>query len=426
MTKNTVIIALLLAAITSFFYACTEDSDVGVGVLPEDALLEHLITDTFTLYTYTEKIDTVSGSGVGKLLLGKMTDPVFGITEASAAVQITLGTFNNFNDSLVADSVYLNLSYRDDGQRAYGDSTVYQTVNVYRMRENIKYDTIYNSNLDPNDFHQGELLGTADFRTDANPDSILRIRLDDSWGDFFIHPENPELFEYGDDFRELFNGFVLQTEAGNENASVVSLSLNSYSEMIVYYHWPSDPDSAREAGYPITQYCGRINMFTHDYTGTPVEDALNNTSNSEYVFVQGMGGLRMRLEMPFIEKLNELGTVAVYKAELLVETADDEGFLEDQYPSVPAMIVTGINEDGSYYALPEYSAESGYQSENLSELRQYRFDLAGYIQKVLQGAWPNNGLYIYGAADSQNFYRAVLRGAENQSPIRLIITYSIL
>lgn len=421
--RHTLISVLILTVLS--FFACNKDSDIGLGLLPEDSQLKHLTTDTISLETITKKMDTIAGSRVSKLLIGKYTDPVFGVSEAATAVQITLGDYRNFSDTLMADSVYLNLSYNNTDLRAYGDSTVLQTVNVYRMRKNLKYDSIYYTNTEPESLHNGELMGSTSFKTDGNPDSILRIKLDNSWADFFMHAEDSAVYEFGEDFRNYFNGFVLTTD-DNPNASIVSLTLNTESRMKVYYHHPSDPDSAREANFPINEFCARLNMFSHDYTGTPAETAMGNDEEQTFAYLQGMNGLITHIKTPFLENMREAGNIAIFKAELIAETAEENVSLHNSYPRVPRLTATGANEDGSFFALPEYSAEAGYQSIGISETGQYRFNITSYTQKIISGTWENNGLYIYPASSSQSFYRSVINGAKNDKPIKLIITYSEL
>lgn len=417
-------ISVLFLTVLSFF-ACNKDSDIGIGLLPEDSQISHLTTDTISLETITKKMDTIAGSRVGKLLIGKYNDPIFGISQAASAVQITLGDYRNFSDTLIADSVYLNLSYNNTGLRAYGDTTVSQTVNVYRMRKNLQYDSVYYTNTDPASLHNGELMGSTSFKTDNNPDSILRIKLDNSWADFFMHAEDSSVYEYGEDFRNYFNGFVLTTDDGPD-ASVVSLTLNTESRLKVFYHNPSDPDSAREAHFPINEFCARLNMFSHDYTGTPAETAMQNSEEQTFAYIQGMNGLITHIKTPFLENMREAGNIAIFKAELIAETAEENVSMHNSYPRVPRLTATGANEDGSFFALPEYSAESGYQSISMTETGQYRFNITAYTQKIISGTWENNGLYIYPASSSQSFYRSVINGAANDSPIKLIITYSVL
>ncbi len=425
MTKNKIFIGLLFTAIISFF-SCVDKSNVGMGVLPEDALLKHTVSDTITLKTYTVLPTKMGGSGISHLLLGKITDPVFGVTEASTAVQVTVGTFKNFSDSLIADSVYLNLAYNNGGLSSYGDSMVTQTVAVYRMRKNILSDSIYYSNRNPSELHNNELLGTATLCSGTSTDSIFRIKLNDDLADFFLHPEDPDVYKYGDDFRAFFNGFVLQTEQENRDAAIVSFTLNKNSAMKVYYHWESDADSAREVVFPITKYCGRLNMFGHEYTNASVRPFIDDENANEYSFIQGMNGLQMKIELPFIKDLKKLGNVAIYKAEIVLEPANNENFGEENYPSSPSLIITSKDENGEYLAIPEYASENIYRGVELSEANQYRFDIGSYIYKVLNNTWKNEGLYVYGASDSQNFHRSVICGSAHENRAKLIITYSIL
>ncbi|MEA2043338.1 MAG: DUF4270 family protein [Bacteroidota bacterium] len=426
MYKTKSLFVLLFFSLTIIF-SCNEKSDVGLSVIPKNRQLNLQITDTFTLNSYSQLMDSVSGSGGSKLLIGNYTDPIFGNTQAHSAVQFTKSGTSYLHDSIPADSVYIYLSYTEDEPRAYGDSTIEQTINVYRLTENLQHDSSYNATKPVGELHDNELMGSVTVSTAYNPDSLIRIKLDDSWADYLTKAEDSTVYEYGEDFRAYFNGVVLTT-AGGADASIISLNLNSESLLKVYYHHESDADSAREALFPIDSYCARLNMFEHDYSGTPAQNQLQNPEShgDSLVYIQGMNGLRLKVDIPHLTQLIPEGNIAVHRAEIVLETAPEEQSGESIYPASPHMLISAVGPDGEYLLLQDYLNESGYGNVAYNDINQYRFDVAFYIQQILRGTATNNGFYIFTSAGSQKFYRTVIKGPQHSSPLRLILTYSHL
>ena len=140
--KNIVIasVSLLVLLIVG---ACNKSSQLGANLFDGNNL-NLSFTDTTTVVAQTENPDPVLAVSVignqvltnfTKLPLGKMLDPVFGLTEAR--IYANLGYPNATAPALdgaatyILDSVMFVLSY--NGADAYGDTTQKQSISLYRL-----------------------------------------------------------------------------------------------------------------------------------------------------------------------------------------------------------------------------------------------------------------------------------------------------
>ena len=140
--KNIVIasVSLLVLLIVG---ACNKSSQLGANLFDGNNL-NLSFTDTTTVIAQTENPDSVlavsvTGNQVAtnftKLPLGKMLDPVFGLTEAR--IYANLGYPNATAPALdgaatyILDSVMFVLSY--NGADSYGDTTQKQSISLYRL-----------------------------------------------------------------------------------------------------------------------------------------------------------------------------------------------------------------------------------------------------------------------------------------------------
>ena len=139
-----------------------------------------------------------------------------------------------------------------------------------------------------------------------------------------------------------------------------------------------------------------------------------------------MAGLRMKVELPFLKELNQLGVVAINKAELVVPI-DETVVTPYSYPS--SLQITGINEDGGPVFLVDFFEGSDYFGGTYdSENQQYVFNIARHIQSILNAPEETDyGLYISNSGNAVNGRRAVFHGTDHPDrPLKLRMTYTII
>lgn len=138
--------------------------------------------------------------------------------------------------------------------------------------------------------------------------------------------------------------------------------------------------------------------------------------------MQAMSGLKSKIKLPFLDSLSVLGPIAINKAEIIfkVEPFDAKFVPNPQlvlYKDSLGLKYTpdvsqNSNFDGNYYG-------GVYDETN----KQYRFNIARYVQLVIDRKIKDNGLYVSTFSDGISANRVQLQGGKN---IQFNLTYTKL
>ena len=425
--KNT-LFYFIAALILILSFSCNEITDVGYDILPDKDKLNLKVTDTLTIDVHTYLMDTIAVDKVPSVLLGQYSDPYTGTSNAGFVMQFTMAGYPVFSDSLIADSVVLTLPYTSASQKSYGDTTAQQLIAVYELTKALRVDTSYYSTLNPAELHAGELLGTHTFTPFPATDTIngkvnrMHITLSAELAEKFLRADG-NVFASGDNFRDFFKGVYVKSVEGD---AIVKYDVNENTLLTVCYHYPSSDTTARYwEATANSNHCARFNLFEHDYSQTSFYDKLNddNMPEDSVAYIQAMGGLRLKVNIPYIDELSKLGNISIYRAELIIKAVPKEYSLEWSYPAIDNLIITGVGTDSEYFLLPEYISDNQYLAVSYSDDNEYHFDIGYHVKNIIDGVIENNGFYIFSSAGSFNLGRSIVTTGSNSDNIKLVVTY---
>lgn len=140
-----------------------------------------------------------------------------------------------------------------------------------------------------------------------------------------------------------------------------------------------------------------------------------------------MGGIKTKIETPFIENLKELGPIAINKAELIINV--EPGTATSLLPANNELNLYAIDSAGDIQTMPDLTRSSALFGGSLNN-SQYRYNIAQYLQQILFEKRKNYGMFlrvrIPVAYQTPN--RVVLVGGDPSLPLRmkLQITYTKL
>lgn len=408
---------------------CNNDPDeIGADILPP--------SDDFSVsYDSTEHIEVTTHFGDSLRtnlkpfqLIGSYVHPFFGFSKAEIITQLEApGLIPEFDPGDVVDSAFLNLYYNDH----FGDDMAVHQVSVYEFTEILEYDTSYYSGYNPEGKYLPEVVGTGSAYTN---DTLLRIRITDMELLERLMSAEDTVYKDPDMFIDMIRGFYLKVEDQTDGGSILYANLNDdLSVLKVHYR---NVEDTLVFNFTMGWYYGiDINLFSHDYTGYPIEQYLNDGSdNDSLVFIQGMGGLNSYLRFPQLESWRDsvdlYGSIAINSADLVVIPENKPvGYLtEEEYPV--GLNLYRINEENQYdyvydYLIDENSFGGGYNSDD----NEYRFSIKSQIQSYINGDIENNVPFLISAGNSANSLSyVILRGASHSSSsrIRLEIVYTKL
>ena len=443
---------ILSLGVSISFTSCNESSVVGLDVQPSNDLLNVGFEDTTSINTRTVKGDSLITDETlissGNVLIGKYIDPVFGTSIASIYTQLRLPTnivATSFGTAPVCDSIIISLIYEGT---AYGKKDKkLQKLNVYQLSESMSTASTYYSNSTLSKFSTD--LTAADGyvfqpRTGSSTsDSVtvlgvklkpqLRVPLDNAFGQLLLNNQGTGNIATNTDFQNFFKGVYITTENTSTlpgEGNILHFKFGE-SKVTLYYH-NSTTDSLK---YDFNLgSVARFNHFEHDYAGAS-SDLTNQFSTpsqtqNNTVYVQSMAGAKTKIEFPHLMNWLKNGMIAVNKAELVISVDTTVStYMIDTFAAPAALILFGINDDGTTYAIPDAFEGATYFGGTLnSGTVQYRFNIARYIQQVLDGDRNNNGLYILASNGAVYGNRAVISGGQSTSarPMKLNITYTKL
>lgn len=435
MLKNKSLNFIFFTILGILALACKKEPDlIGLDLLPAGDRLSIDFTDTSGLVAYTVREDSLRTDELSLNLLGSISDPVFGVTNASIFTEYSLSKSNiSFGDNPVADSLVLTLTYKG----VYGDSMAQHTVRVYELADTLYYDGAYYSN---NDTVQvlPELIGQATFVPNfEEADSVdgefvsphLRIMLSQEFANRLLSADSATLAN-NENFQNVFKGLYLSpqpvTTPGTGSIIYFNL-LDAVSRLKLYYHNDSDTTSIE---FPIGSYSARFTHFDHGgYAGaSPLltqQLSGDTTSGSQRLFIQAMAGTKVKVRIPNLKSLAATKRIAVNEALLIVRIADTSGVY-----AIPGQIaVREITSTGTLVALPDEEDEgSTFVDGTASSGTEYHFRITRYIQnRLLNPDEPDYGLMLIAVGSSLNSNRVILYGPGAEgNQMKLQIYYTLV
>ncbi|MBI1289023.1 MAG: DUF4270 family protein [Flavobacteriales bacterium] len=427
--KGSGVVLFLLAVLA--FAACKDPENIGLDVLPAGEQMPIAWIDTFTLEARTVYYDSVPTSSASYFLVGDFGDPIFGSVRSSVFFKYAPTQTDYDFSSAQEDSIFLNLTYAG----YYGNADKLKGIMTFGVFElvNDLGDSTYYSTSNPT---LGDQIGEITFRPDlyskiiASGDTLapgLRIRLDNSFAHRILYESNTSSSEA---FWETFKGLAVKPVAASMPGfgSILYFDMTDRgSRLELYYH---NSDNSRDSVIcTITSGngSGLHSRFEHDYS-TEITSAISGTTvaGATNVYTQSMAGLRFKVRFPFIRELNNLGVIAINKAELVIPVDTD---VDTDYDLPTTLSANGIKGGDTATYLIDYFEGPEYYGGILDETNnEYVFNVARYVQGLLNSPTQTDyGLFITNLGNAVNARRGVYNGpAHPDRPMKLRITYTII
>ncbi|MBN1252507.1 MAG: DUF4270 family protein [Bacteroidales bacterium] len=409
----------IILLITAFFFACNDATDIGLGLIPDNELINLSTNDTIEIEAFTYNVDSVVTSAGIYAFIGSYIDPIFGSVQSSFVTQTQIGLATSFGTTPIVDSVKLFLRYKSDEPIYYGNNINTHSLLVYEISNNLTNDTIYYSNFDQNLITKKyEIANTSYSYASKDNDSILAISIDNDYGERIISSSTTWT---DTTFNDYFRGIWIKSADTPEDAAISIFDISSTdTKLTIFYHNTTDTTSY---DFIIGTSCFRTNLFSVNHSSGNLLTDLNNPESQQdtVIYIQGFNGLKSKILTPGLDELKEKGNWAVNRAELVFTAADESYTYESLYPAPAKISIFGINDEGLMTYLDEFYTSDTYSGVTYSD-NKYRVDLSHSIQQILSGEKENNGFYIMVNNANENPSRIVIGGPDNSNRIKLILT----
>lgn len=431
MLKKRNIYLYLLFLFIIILQGCEKEfSPIGLNTQPPEdkIIIKYDTTELILSYTFFHDSVRSDEQVMSNNLLGCYVDPVFGTAKADIITQIRLPFSDvSFGDDIQADSAVLYLKKTDYyGTSYYIDNIkVFQISNSFSATDTICYDSAYYSNFNVENYYDP----SADLVVATHRDSnILAIKLSPDFTNYLISADSTDL-EDNDSFLKYMQGFYIESKRVYSGGTIDVFDLLSLSSGLTLYYRDSvssGPDriDTLEFDFTINNNCVRINKFDFDYSNTSFYSTMDDTTiQDSVVFLQSMGGVRVKIHLPEIFHWND-SSIAVNKAELVLPVENNDLTI-NEYTPPDKLSLYALTSDDMYETLADASDAEYFDGNYHSDTKTYRFNIARYLQQLINGEKENYGMVLRSPYMSKS-HRVVLTSGNNSERMRLYIIYTHL
>lgn len=427
---------ILIAFISLLISSCTKEiSPIGLKLLDPIDLLSMGYTDTVTIKAYTIPDDSVYTSTLKYAQIGSMYDPIFGRTTATFFSEAIITTARvRFGTNPVFDSAFLYLPYSG----SYGDTLSNMTLHVYQLTESI-LDSVHAYSNKTVSYDVNKPLGEITFQPRPNDSSyyegekhipMLRIPINSTFGNYILAADTNSLNTISA-FVTYFKGISIVAEPQNTKGkgSILSFDLstvNSYIKM--YYRNTEDTTSVI---FEVSTACSHFQNYDHYGYGEAIpmlkQQLDGNISlGQQFLFAQGLGGIKIKIEFPYLTKSFDPKKTVINDAQLILGNAS----VSDVFKNPSSLTLREVGEKGTTNPqnIVDEDEGSGYfDGSYYTSTNSYRFRISRYIQQLLTGEVNNNGIHLLIPSSGANASRLVLNGTSSpQSDLKLYLRFTKL
>ncbi len=440
--------AWIFAALFVVFTACNKPSLVGADLLTQDQS-KIKFTDTVSIEATTVRNDSVkvfdpnpAVNSFSSYLCGKFKDPIFGLVEATPFVQFRLSSLSpNFRQSVI-DSVVLRIAY--DSLSQYGNISSPQTIQVYRVNQDMSNQVPYYSNksftFDPTpigkleNFIPQPKLRVSIFGLKADSlgsGNFLTVRLDNSYGTEILNSDSMTLAT-NDNFVKKFKGFALKMSDPKEG--LVSFNLSSNLSIVQIYYKQDTTHTDYYLNLP--QISGlsstRFVNLQHTFSDEVAASFDNKSAGDQFLYLQGMGGPNVKVSLPNIKNFGS--NIIVNKAELELSVIYKPGDNQLLYTPID-ILITAYDKDGTGILNVTRDVQLGGLGLGAVRtidmgggvtVKKYKMNLSEHVQRMMRGAVPGS-IVLTAYAKSEIAKHTVICGPKHPMyPMKLNLTYTEL
>jgi len=425
-------------------YSCKKDPyQVGINLLPPSDTLNIRTSDTASFVAYTVLQDSIRTDETTLSMLGSLMDPVFGSTTAGFYMQYRLSAeAPDFGTNPGLDSIVLMIPFGS----IYGDTNAIQTLKVYEISQGFNIDSSYYSNHSVQTY--GVPLANYSFRP-KRYDSLtiggvktaphIRINLNkftNYFGNKILNAPATSL-STSENFLTFMKGLYIESSRAAYGGALLSFDPTSLlSKIVLYFH--NATDTARHFDIIGNSLCGRFNHFDHNnYLNAAPELRQqvvqhDTTLGKNNLYVQGLGGVRVRIRLPFLKTFGKSGKIAINSATLTIKNSETDTSLQ---PPVKLILVI-VDTAGHVAFLVDETEGTSYAGGYYNRVaRTYQFRITRHMQQVVDGKIKNYDMFLMANDPSANVLvpnRVMLTGTNPQLPslsadrIKLQVIYTKL
>ncbi len=388
-TKRYLLLLISLFILTS----CVDnDRSMGEDFLTEDYLLSVKIK-TFDLPVTNKVSDSVQSVNSRSMLVGNLTDPVFGtVTSNAASFIIPYSDSTNFGVEPKLISAYLSLSIDSTYVLNRNQEGIHQRLNIYKLISEMDTCDGFNNSVTPAKYDPVPI-------TKGQPviyqSGSIRIDLTDEFGKELLSTK-PEEFEDFNLFLEKFPGLFITMDPPSGTQEGGRLNYINLGSSTIYVNYTmNDPERKIENLDTTEAFAfGYYTAFNNFSTSSQHLESDNDTST--VLYVESLSGIKPHIDAITLKKMLDewvvaegLGdnTVVLSRAELIFPyemPSEYEKFDKEHPEYLYAFTNTPWATDSLRYYEPIKDVNYNKNRGKIDRAHmQYSMDVTSHIQDFL-------------------------------------------
>ncbi|MDL2262030.1 DUF4270 domain-containing protein [Bacteroidales bacterium OttesenSCG-928-I21] len=419
-TYSIFIVLMLLGVIQS---ACDkeDESSIGMSIIPGDDKIE-LKCDTINVSLFTEKNNKIVTDDKTLAPVGSYFDPIFGFSKASFVSQFKLPTNNvNFTNVQEINDISLHLKLYS----SYGDSLSPQTVRIYRLNTDIDETQTYYSDYQIN-VNEHELLTETTLQLNPLDTSrIVKLSLPEELAIDFVNPNNSSHFVNDTIFRKFFKGLYIEPVSVDSDGGIFSFAMMDAGTKVVMTY-----NDSLNFEFKTDSKVAVLKMFEHNYSSaSPELNAVleNPSEQANYAYIQGLGGIKIKMNFPELERFMQMENVSINRAQLRLNVEIDDQEKTYLTPPKLAIIRKSTTSDDMVYITDYITNSKAFNGVYDEATQTYIFNISLNIQEIIDGYINNYDFYIqpHSSRNQATPHRAIINAdTRDEKGPKLEIYYS--
>ncbi len=400
---NKILVLSLLVSL--IFFSCTDSNVIGLEVQPSsENIIINDISSPYWQSSQNQLEDSLRTDEPLNLLLGEITDPVFGYSKGEFITQILL-TQNNISlgTNPQVDSVVLCYNYSG----YYGDLENFIDIELYPLIENIYKDSIYYSNSFSFAPSSADWVDSYYLDTESEKQKLY-ISINNDLGQQILNLGDNNLVD-NTTFLQQFPGLVISASAAN---TILYLNASGTdSKFIIYYHNDENQSDTLSLEFQLDGDAARLNLFNQ-------RDDVGGILNLEDIHIQSMSGYKSKISINYRDSIKDvLEGKAINKVTMSFNVLSGS---EINYDPHERLFLTRIDQEGKSISLIDYLENETVYGGVLNN-GEYTFNITRYFVQFLDNMQYTDELYLLSAGAPANANRTII-----DNNITLQIYYSTL
>lgn len=432
--------------------SCIENNrEMGGNILPEDFLPE-LGIKTFDLPVTNRVSDSVQSSNSSNMLIGSLTDPIFGTVTCNAASYIVpYSDSTDFGDSPELIGAYLTLSIDSTYILDNSQEGIHQRIRVYKLTHEIDSTMLFSSSITtdmydpvPVTVSDPVIYGTGEIRIDLTDDFASELL-----------STTPEEFENLELFFDRICGLYIEIEKPLEATGGRLNYLNlGYSSINLNYRIDVERNGSKQKIDTTESFVFGYYTAINNFNTT--SSNLESETPGDTLYLEGLTGVKPHISAISLKEMIdnwikqdnlEDYNMIISRAELVFpyEMPQDYEKFDTEHPGmIYAYTSVPWATDTLRYYLP---LEEIYNHDNIGTINRsemvYSMDITSYIQNLAateradidasMDLWiaPTVSTTEYSSStyysfDNYNYNNIILNGPTAERKPTLTLTYGLM